>query len=193
MTKSNVKRCILHKCELWTLMAKPQVLDDWHMVLCISCYTYSHIPKWLFHCDHTVCEMLAVSTAIQRAAVFYSFYVAHLLLHYDNRQWILRKFIVCLFLMKSAHFSETSVEMIHVLSFCCLFSKSFPHRILPKWVSILPSSFLMWASMHDYSHIFLWNLMRPNSLGKVSNITLWLVTIWLGFFYCMINILYKNR
>lgn len=185
MTKSNVKRCILHIYELWTLKAKAQVLDDWHMVLCIFCYTYSHIPKWLFHCDHNVCVWDACCIYIHtKSCCFLQCLLStSVLLCYDNRQWILRKsFIICLFLIKSAHFSETSVEMIHILSFCCLFSKSFRYRILSEWVSVLRSSFLMWTSMHDYSHVFLWNLMRPSSLGKVSNITLWLVTIWLGFF-----------
>lgn len=167
-------------CEFWRQSHKCRMTDTW---FCISFVTHILISQndCFIVITRSVCEMLAVSTAIQRAAVFYGFYVAHLLLRYDNTQWILRKFIICLFLMESAHFSETSVEMIQVLSFCCLFSKSFSHRILPKWVSVLPSSFLMWASMHDYSHVFLWNLMRPSSLGKVSNITLWLVTIWLGF------------
>lgn len=173
---------IYMNCELWRQSHKCWMTDTW---FCVSFVTHILISQndCFIVITMSVCEMLAVSTSIQRAAVFYSFYLSHLLLRYDNRQWILRNSdIYHLFLIKSAHFSETSVEMIHVLSCFCLFSKSFLHRILPEWVSVLPSSFLMWTSMHDYSHVFLWNLMRPSSFGKVSNITLWLVSIWLGGF-----------
>lgn len=122
-----------------------------------SCFCVSFVTNFLTFqntCFNvitmSVCEMLAVSTSIQRADVFFSFYFIYLVLNYDIRQWISSEnqvFVVCLFLIKTAHFSETSVEIIHILTFYCLFSKSFPHRTLPDWVSILPQ-FLLHVNKH---------------------------------------------
>lgn len=97
--------------------------------------TFQNAPFSVITMSVCVCEMLAVSISVQRIDVFFSFYFTYLLLNCDIRQWISsenRTFIVCLFLIESAHFSGTCVEIIHILTFCCLFSKSFPLRILPE-------------------------------------------------------------
>lgn len=80
---------IYMNCELWRQSHKCWMTDTW---FCVSFVTHILISQndCFIVITMSVCEMLAVSTSIQRAAVFYSFYLSHLLLRYDNRQWILR-------------------------------------------------------------------------------------------------------
>ena len=76
---------IYMNCELWRQRHKCWMTDTW---FCVSFVTHILISQndCFIVITVSVCEMLAVSTSIQRAAVFYRAYLAHLLLRYDNRQ-----------------------------------------------------------------------------------------------------------